>query len=204
MRNEQEINENSEQHKADLEPEQYFEDVFMDHDYFMQNNWCFTEYTSELITYIAGFVVRTVTRKINCLCCKQLFISRETQRKLDIYRTDKLLQQKNRDDLCQVSRDIIAICKTAEKTLRANQHISCKTKNILHVLIHQSERCLPSHILNTDIHIFRQKFDYRSQLIRLILKIFFNIRFKHETATYINFTQRVRMRNNKLTLFQNQ
>jgi len=88
-RNKQQINENSEQHKA-----QYFEDVFMDHDYFMQNNWSFTEYTAEEITYIAGFVVRTVIKRINCLCCKQLLISGETQRKLDIYCTDNCYSEK--------------------------------------------------------------------------------------------------------------
>ncbi|KYN08274.1 THAP domain-containing protein 9 [Cyphomyrmex costatus] len=117
-----------------------------------------------------------------------------------VYRTDKLLQQKNRGSLCQPSHNVIVVCKTAEKTLRSNQHILFKTKNILHVLIRQSERLLSNTIFHTDNHIFRQEFDHQSQLIRLILKTFFNVRLKHETTTYINWTPRVRMRNNRLTL----
>jgi len=47
-------------------------------------------------------------------------------------------------------------------------------------------------------------FDHRSQMIRLILNTFFNLRLKHETTTFDNSIQRIRIRNNKLTLFQNQ
>lgn len=38
----------------------------MDHDYFKQNNWCLTEYADEVITYISGYIAKTVKKKIDC------------------------------------------------------------------------------------------------------------------------------------------
>lgn len=55
-------------------------------------------------------------------------------------------------------------------------------------------------------HIYDQSplFDHRSQIIKLILETYFKVRLKHESTTFANSTQRIRMRNNKLTLFKNQ
>jgi len=137
-----------------------------------------------------------------------LLISSEIQKEIDTY---KLLQRKNRNGLCQASSDVIVICKIAEKTVRRNKDKLFTTKNILHVLTCQSLHSLPSHIFNisdimhvTYISDKTSLFDHRSQMIRLILNTFFNLRLKHETTTFDNSIQRIRMRNNKLTLFQNQ
>lgn len=140
------------------------------------------------------------------LFCKQLLILSEAQKKSDVCHSNKLLQRKNRNGLCQASSDVIVICKNAEKTLRYNKDRLFKTKNILNYLICQSLRSLPSHVFNINDHIYDQPplFDHRSQIIRLILKTYFNVRLKYESTTFENSTQRIRMRNNKLTLFKNQ
>lgn len=116
------------------------------------------------------------------------------------------MQWKNRGGLCEASNDVITICKIAEKTFRLNQHILFKTKNILQRLILQTSQSLPSHVLYDNKHIFDQSplFDHRDQVIKLILQKFFNLRLNHESKAFTNCNQRIRMKNNKLTLFQNQ
>lgn len=53
VRNEQEITEHSVQQKADIDFKQDIINVmFIDHDYFKQNNWCLTEYADEVIIHI--------------------------------------------------------------------------------------------------------------------------------------------------------
>lgn len=135
-----------------------------------------------------------------------MLILNKAQKESYAYCSDKLLQRKNRSGLCQASSDVIIICKNAEKTVRYNQDRLFKTKNILNVLICQSLRSLPSYIFNMNDHIYDQSplFDHRSQITKLILETYFNVRLKHESTTFANSTQRIRMRNNKLTLFKNQ
>jgi len=141
--------------------------VLTDHDYLMKNSWCVTEYATEIITYISGYIAKNIIKKINCSICKKLLIKNTTQK--DIYRTDKLLQRKNRSGLCEASNDVITICKKAEKTFRLNQHIAFKTKNIVQHLILQTLQSLPSYVFY-DNHVFDQSplFDHRGQIIKLI------------------------------------
>lgn len=108
--------------------------------------------------------------------------------------------------LYQPSPDVITTCRKAEKIFRFNHDKLFKTKNILNVLICQTLRSLPSHIFNINEHIYDQSplFDHRNQIIKLILKTFFNLHLKYESTKFANSTTRIRMRNNKLTLFQNQ
>lgn len=48
VQNEQEV----ESRQADIDSEQFIiNDILMDHDYFKEN-WCFTDYADEIITYI--------------------------------------------------------------------------------------------------------------------------------------------------------
>jgi len=104
VKNEQEIN--SIQKEADVESKDFANIVFTDH--LKQNTWCLNEYAENVITYISGYVAKTVFKKINCFFCKQLLISSEIQKEID---TCKLLQRKNRNGLCQASSDVIVICK---------------------------------------------------------------------------------------------
>lgn len=48
-------------------------DVFtsFDHDYESSNSWCWNEYSSEVVTYIAGAVVKKIKDKIKCDICRQ-------------------------------------------------------------------------------------------------------------------------------------
>lgn len=197
VRNEQEMTQHSAQQKADID----FIHLFTDHDYFQHNNWYLTEYAEEVITYISGYVARSVEKKINCSFCKELLISKAQEDTC----TNKLLKRKNRGGLYLASPDVIKICKNAEKTLRLNRDKLFKTKNILNVLICQSLGTLPSSVFNINEHIYDQSplFDHRNQIIKQILQSFFNVRIRHETTAFAN-SQRIRMKNNKLTLFKNQ
>lgn len=69
-----------------------FQIVLLDHDYFTSVNYNPSEYARDIIKYVAGFVVRSIERKLSCqTCCNKL-------RNKNTYSEDvsKLLLRKNR------------------------------------------------------------------------------------------------------------
>lgn len=130
--------------------------------------------------------------------CTIAHFKRCTKNSDNFCRFDKFLDRKNRNGLCQPSPDVITTCRNAERIFRSYHDKLFKTKNILNILICQTLRSLPSHIFNMNDHIYDQSplFDHRSQIIKLILKTFFNLRLKHESTKLANSMTRIRMRNN--------
>lgn len=126
------------------------------------------------LLYISSYIAKTIKKKIDCFFCQQLLVLSEAQKESNAYRSDNLLQRKNRSGLCKPSSDVIITCKNAEKTLRYNQDRLFKTKNILNVLICQSLRSLSLYIFNINDHIYDQSplFDHRSQIIKLFGNLF--------------------------------
>jgi len=178
--------------------------IFIEHNYFLVNNERVNEYADEIIAYISGYIVKIIIEKILCSDCKQLLVLSNTEKQSD--RTSKLIQRKNRGKLFEASNDVITICKIAHKILRCNQHKLFTTKNILEYLICQAVHSVPSYVFDNNDHIFEQSplFDHRNQVIKLILAQFFNLNLKHESKLLVDSVQRIRMKNNKITLFKNQ
>lgn len=112
----------------------------------------------------------------------------------------------NGRDLIEASSDVVNICEVAEKILRHNRSIIFSKKNIVEYLICQCFRFMPTKIFDDDSHMLDQSplFDHRRQVIKLILKKFLQVRLHYESEQFQNNVNRLRMRNNKLTLFQGQ
>jgi len=107
--------------------------------------------------------------------------------------------------LISPSNDVISICEIAEKVFRLQ---SCfHVKHVLEKLIIYTMSSLPMHSLFVKYeHAYDQAplSDHKNQLIKLILSKFFQIRLHHQACTMQKFKERVRTRNNKMTLFYNQ
>lgn len=159
-----------------------------------------SEYTTDIIAYISGAVVKIIKKKIKCeLCLKGLELG-EKEEALSV-----LQRRKSYGNLISASEDVIVVCKTAEKILRLQE--SYYEKYLLEKLI---LKCLHGLQINSLFvkyeHIFELAplSDHKIQLIKLILNQYFQIRLHHEACSKVKFETRVRTRNNKLTLFYNQ
>jgi len=168
-----------------------------EHNYSKCEYWCYSEYADEIIKHTAGAIVRILKRKIHCNKCCDLLDGTNSDFK------SKLTLLKNRGSLCFASDDVNFICKCTEKIIRQQE-------NFLHVnidlkLITKTMKILPSSILN-DEHFQEQEFllNHRNQLIVLIIQTYLDIRLKHEGTILQDKKQRIRMQNNKITIFSGQ
>jgi hypothetical protein len=99
---------------------------------------------------------------------------------------------------------VIFICKCTEKIIRQSENLLAKNINI-NIIIKTLEM-LPSTILDDNKHFLEQEpfMDHRNQLILLIIQKYIDIRLKHESNIFKDQRQRIRMQNNKLTIFSGQ
>jgi len=100
------------------------------------NMYKVSAYVENVTQYIAGFVAKTVSQKINCLICKQVLRINQT--------TNLLITLKDRNNaLFKPSKDVEYICSVAEKWIRCTNHSSIYAKNFTNKLYIQikSEVC---------------------------------------------------------------
>ena len=91
----------------------------IDHDYSIQDFNPLSMFIENAVVYIAGFVVRTIQKKLMCPACSSALLD-------DIdtaasTRDHELLDRKNRGGLVTASNDVLAICKVSESIFR--QHV---------------------------------------------------------------------------------
>jgi len=71
------------------------------------------EFIDDIVSYIAGFVVRKMTRVLLCEICLKELISDKS--------ASMLLNRKNRGGLIKPNNDVTSLCKIAEKVIRNYQ-----------------------------------------------------------------------------------
>ncbi|KAL5236191.1 hypothetical protein ACI65C_003601 [Semiaphis heraclei] len=69
-----------------------------------------SNYIKDVVGYIAGFVVRSILKRIQCEVCAKEIKSHETN--------SSLLNKKNRGGLTMANADVVSICQVAERTVR--------------------------------------------------------------------------------------
>jgi len=168
-----------------------------EHNYDKSESYC-SEYTEEIIKHIAGLIVRNLKRIIHCKNCYELLDGANSTYK------SKLTILKDRGGLNFASDDVNLICKCTKKII--HQYKNLFVKNINTILITKTLEILPSSILNDNKHYLEQELfmDHRNQLILLIIQKYIDIRLKHESKISQDQRQRIRMHNNKLTIFSGQ
>lgn len=112
---------------------------------------------------------------------------------------------KNRGGLHFSSDDVNYICLTAEKVFRQNKHLMFSS-TFLHIIFRETLKKIPSTILDKEEHSVEQDLlcDHRYKLILFILNKYFDIRMHHEGSSLEETIDRIRMRNNKITIFSGQ
>lgn len=80
------------------------------------------------------------------------------------------------------------------------------SSTFLHIIFQETLKKIPSTILDRDGHSVEQDLlcDHRHKLILSILDKYFDIRIHHEGSSLEETVDRIRMRNNKMTIFSGQ
>lgn len=155
------------------------------------------DYIDDVLGYIAGFIVRKISKDLSCNVCLNLLHSDTT--------FSKLQHLKSRGGLINASADVILLCKIGEITFRENNVFS-QQKNLLQFLLMKSLRKVTSDVFYHKDHCFEQNYlnDHRYQLIKLIFVNFFKIRLNHAAKTKSAVINRIRHKLTKTILFMHQ
>ena len=70
------------------------------------------DYVNSIVTYIGGFICRSICRFIRCKNCPLYLLKQPNDASTE---SDSLIDIKNRGGLKYPSADVITICRTAEK-----------------------------------------------------------------------------------------
>lgn len=182
-------------------------DLFIsDHDYICgKNMYDFSDFSKEIIVYIAGFVVHKLLLTVNCDTCLQSLCSKNR----DLF-LNSLIAVKNKGGdkggLNYPSEDVILICMQTEKILRSNYYqnrpintLYLQSQVLYHFYNSNIFSSLKLHSLETNNPLS----DHLTLLIKSIsstyikLKVNYSLKSKNETPS-------LRMWYNKLTLFKGQ
>ena len=170
-------------------------------------------YKEAAIGYIAGYVVRVVDRRIQCLVCTSAL---QAQGSLDetYARKVALITCKNRGGLIRPSPSVIKVCETTEKCfqhmLKTNNGKPPQTSNVIPtlstVVLHQ----LAGHLIFESLvdHMFDStpENNHLIRLIKCVCSCFGKIRMHHVARRYTEqiIGDRVRKQFTKLVLFKHQ
>lgn len=169
-----------------------------DHDY-INTMWTLDPYVENVIKYISGFIVRKIKNMDLCSICEN---------HLTCENAPLLIALKNRGSLFFPSVDVCKLCQIAEKIFRQHIHEIFKKQNIKDYLLNKIF-AQTSHLFNSEEmynHILNQDVldNHRSQLIKLVIKYFIQIRLHHETKVRSEKDSNIRHKFTKLILFKNQ
>ncbi|CAH0731426.1 unnamed protein product, partial [Brenthis ino] len=171
------------------------EDILIEFDE-MLNNTCQNMLRRQVISYISGYVVRYITKKLKCeTCLNSLYTCDYTEDHL-------LIKTKNKGGLIFPSYDVINICIRTEcsiRTLNAHETVRNKHKVVSHAMKTLiGENCFSS----LDNHMKEQPplYNHITQLCKGICEKYVDIRFRH-VATSKNSRITKRQHFNKTVLF---
>lgn len=169
------------------------------------SSWDLTVYVEDVVSYISGFVVKSIKKFLNCTNCTKL-LENDTVSSI-------LQQRKQHGKLTNASEMVIKLCIAAEKYFRffnkTSNIFNKKITNLPEVLIQNTLATLSPDILNYfDNHLFEDDpIDGHSfQLIKLILGSYFKLRIHHEVVKKLDTAKKNRIRNifTKTILFRHE
>lgn len=162
------------------------------------NTSILSEYASDIVTYVAGFVERYLVKRIKCEQCLKGIIALETC-------DNNLIKVKSRGGLTIPRIDIVKICKIAEQELWSFE-ITKKSfydKLFTKIMRNLSDENLFSSMSHPSIFIDSE---HRISIIKTILTCYLKIRLHHISKKHnINKTNKfVRAKLTKLIHYTNQ
>lgn len=188
-----------------LDSEEYARnlDDFKEHNYAISNMWHLTTYVEDVVSYVAGFVLKGLHKVVTCTYCLQICTSNN-------YNVSKLQSRKTFGNLNCASKFLTDICKYGEQALRyfkLNKNIFDKNFNS-NILINFTIQRIPLNVYN----IFGDHFldhgvleNHSGALTKLILRSYFKIRIHYECSKINDKTEnKLRSMYTKTILFKNQ
>ncbi|XP_017291504.1 uncharacterized protein LOC108247691 [Kryptolebias marmoratus] len=158
-----------------------FNDNNLDHTYCTWISTKHVMFVSNIVTYIAGFVVRWIMSAVCCDVCKASLVSAAIQPCYELY---QLLELKNEGGLVTPSQGVVYILTAAEKGIRLFMS-TASAKNICSVhkvtMYVKNEcgdidpLCLGEHITESQYGIDNHYFD----IIKVLVACYYTIRQKH-------------------------
>ena len=190
-------------------PDEETKSVCVDHDY-MPSMTSLSKFVDNVIVYIAGFVVRSLQSELHCdICIGSLRYVRQD----DVCQSDfGLIETKDRGGLISPSNDVIAVCKSAELSIRKiigpsqkpaiKNNVTVRIENVLsnfigtNIFMSLAEHGLETTPLNNHL----------VNLIRSIASKYIKIRLHHQCKTYTRLVQGENCRSvcNKTVVFKGQ
>lgn len=179
-----------------------------DHDYLPTSR--LTEYSIDVVHYIAGFVVRKLKRVLKCEVCAESLSDDDNT--FDFRQS--LIKVKDRGGLVKPSKCVTNVCKTTEKVLReqilkAGSQFLGK-KEIMTMMVNKvlsTYAATQTNIFHSILdHTLEQDFEenHRNLLIKSICQTYIVIRIYHETKRANNKDEKVRSFLTKTILFKGQ
>lgn len=169
-----------------------------DHDYLPDPVSSFSKY---IITYISGYVVYYLKKKIICEQCLDALISKT--RDLFLF---SFIDIKNKNGLQYPSEDVINICLKCEKILKIMKDSKKKISvDIISTLV--LKEFINSNVFSNIMQHSLDQFvldNHRILLIKCIVDKYVSIRLTYLTKTRVNKAASIRHQNNKIVLFKGQ
>lgn len=169
-----------------------------DHDYYLQFPLAITEYKNEVITYIAGYILRTLMKTVHCTECVGALIQQST------HINSNLINIKNKGSLLYPSKDLVYICKQVENTIRTylSEEKTLNNFNMNIFVLHVMNKFIHVGIFD-DLkeHISDQCFfsNHVNHLLRLIVQLYTKTRLAHHVQN-VHISDRHKL--HKLILFK--
>lgn len=162
------------------------EDFFNDNE-IVHQDISLNRYIENIVIYIAGFVKRSLKKKIKCEHC---LIVLDDETYMDQMNT-AFLVRKNRGGLEIGSKDLVEICRIAEKSFCFHKSNLFQKNSFEKIVLYSMRQVSTDTFKNMNDHIINQcPFDnHRTILIKSILFEYLKIRF-HRTASIT--TQKLR------------
>lgn len=166
------------------------------------NSWKLSPYICDIVSYIAGYIVKGLKKCVVCSDCLAIIECDEV--------ISLLQQRKQYGNLTRASYYVIKVCEEAERTIRVLKNsgsIFSKKHNTANFIINQTIRNLDESIyLVFNQHTLDEDFwnSHSIQLTRLILNKFVSLRLHHESNEISSVDNRIRNKLTKTILFKNQ
>lgn len=187
---------------------------FSDHDDYFRNVIAgnLSMYVENVVVYIAGFVVRSLRKRVMCNICIAV-LSHVTQDTQCARRDFALIDCKDHGGLIHPSDDVISLCKASESCFRSNMGPNDKP-----LLTPNLKRMLVSDVLSSfvgsdifselDEHSFDCELlrDHRTSLMKQVIETFITIRLYHQGKSFTRslHPENVRSTLNKTVIFKGQ
>lgn len=158
-------------------------------------NSTLTKYSECVVTYIAGFVARKLSRTIKCVVCTSMLFGDPSAHR------HSLIKYKSRGGLVYPSKDVEDLCKIAEKILKSNFKKQFFEKYYLYIFSFIIEHYGERNTFCTES--CEHDASHKYLLMKSVLRTYINIRYRYfgkkntETISCRNYL-------NKIILFRNE